>query len=268
MALRHFVWSCRAKAYGGKITPVRSDGDAFRRAIILVHGFNNSIDMAHESYFAFEKAAFARSRGLIADDDFGSVALVEFYWPGDTLLSRFGKFAHGVGAIAYGAQVSVAISAASELFDKLSRSPMIQEVSFVAHSMGCRLVLELLKLAEQNPRRTFPRLGAAILMAGAVPVEFLGLRQPDGTVPRLQPQLRQFNDACFVLFSPHDKVLRLAFPAGQLSASRSEWSREALGLLGFPVEFASQRKLLFGADHGDYWTSPESAEFLAQKFGF
>jgi pimeloyl-ACP methyl ester carboxylesterase len=268
MALRRFVWSCRANAYGGDITPVRSDGDAFRRAIILVHGFNNNVDMAHESYSAFEKAVFARSRGFIADDSFGSVALVEFYWPGDTLLSRFGQFAHGVGAVAYGRQIGVAIGAASELFYKLSRSPMIQEVSFVAHSMGCRLVLELLKLAEQNPRQAFPRLGTAILMAGAVPIEFLGLSKSDGMPPRLQPHLRQVNDACYVLFSPHDKVLRLAFPAGQLSASRSEWSREALGLLGFPVEFASQRKLLFGADHGDYWASPESAEFLAQKFGF
>ena len=134
-----------ARGAGGALTAevipgfgVQVSGQA--AVVILVHGFNVSYDAACRSY-----AAFLKNIGVTS----GALPVYSFYWPGDepnSLLSM----------LSYPIQIGHAKESAYRLYAYLAScvgaggNPLA--VNFIGHSLGCRLVMEVLRKFSQTPR--------------------------------------------------------------------------------------------------------------------
>jgi hypothetical protein len=150
-----------------------------------------------------------------------------------------------------------------------------RELVVVAHSLGCRLVLEFLGCLRQEAAKAagraaegggpgqpavfavLPGLETLIifLMAGAVPVGAIERRPDDVRVPR----------HIIVMHSAADRVLRGAFPLGQTFArGEQDWFPEAVGLRGLPSSARwTSAEDMADYDHGDYWPMVETARVVA-----
>jgi esterase/lipase superfamily enzyme len=209
------------------------------RRVIVMHGFNvddEAVTRDYQDFLAGLKAVASRLEPTVET----------LQWPG-----KFG-YAQAVDL----ATATYPPVVADFLTDLAANHR--GEVVFIAHSLGCRLILEtLLALPPVVQANLLPRT-RLFLMAAAVP-----------TVLFDQPRYRHLANACRridVLYSHSDAVLRLAFPAGQFS----EMGRlvEAVGLNGQPVSvWEPQRRRMRGYGHGDYWTDPMTVFRLAQSLG-
>jgi predicted alpha/beta hydrolase family esterase len=225
-----------------------------RHLLVFVHGFNNDRATAAVSYDNFAKDINDRGAPLLPD------GVAYFFWPGDYYVPEHRLRAQLVGAARYPLQVQTARTAAARLAAFLTtvmqQSTKLTQVSFVAHSLGSRVVLETIKLLRASP--TAQRLSVTCLMAAAVPVAHVN---PLG-------ELRDAADAIdhlLVLHSTRDTVLTFAFPAGQ-SASfavgiETTPDVRAVGRTGSPWSAshpgAPPRHVRLKAGHGDYWRHPE-----------
>lgn len=218
--------------------------DAVRRdvagadVILATHGFNVA--------FAGGVAALSRLETALALDPrqrfFGVL------WPGDFWLP----------VVNYPWEAEDAVASGKELADYANRVfAGANSISFISHSLGARVVLEAVR------RLNRPALEVC-LTAGAVDRDCL---------------TRQYLDAArnagriSVLSSTKDKVLRLAYPAGDfisdllLGDSDSPW-KGALGRKGPPTPvrapiFGQPIPSASGFDHGDY-LPPGSPNLPAQ----
>ena len=217
-----------------------------RTCLILVHGFNNSDSGAADAYLAFrnrERAQFAAVDPAAFEALFGDT-----FWPGDAEWGFFDK----QDFLIYPTAVHTAIDAAKELDAMLAKLPNLERVDFIAHSLGCRVVLETILLLR---KRTLPKIGRVVLMAAAIPSEML---EPGGRFFNLLMEMWAEGIEVRVLHSLDDKVLHWAFPPGQSLAGRSEASQRALGRYGPSVMMPGWNRTLRGvtvkgADHSDYW---------------
>ncbi len=244
----------RTRAEGGKVRvpgELRGPLDARARTacLVLVHGFNNTDGQAGNSYLGFRRRQQAMS-GLppfTYDRYFGDT-----FWPGD---ANYWWFLDLADFLVYPLAVKRAPEAAREIVRLLRLLPNLQRVDFVAHSLGCRVVLETLALLRDNP---VPRVERVCLMAAAVPVEML---VPRGRFGNLLVQLQADQTRVHVLHSTRDKVVFLAFPPGQALAG--EPSMHALGrdgpnalMSGYGSTLTAQS--VPSANHGDYWGHGEN----------
>jgi hypothetical protein len=118
------------------------------------------------------------------------------------------------------------------------------EVVFIAHSLGCRVVMETLRNLVNTPVRV---LGIC-LMAAAVPVSTVA---PGGDL-RSGAQL---SDKVYILYSPADRVLHWAFRPGQFRAHLGTFP-EAVGRFGNPFHrlyTVFDNVVNTALDHGDYY---------------
>jgi pimeloyl-ACP methyl ester carboxylesterase len=245
--------SLRESAKGGDVSEhVRIDPshwmEHYTRIVILVHGYNNNFCAGCRSYADFLKRVPER---------FPKVG--RLFWPGDI-----------TPAIISGASYSWQIETAKECGRKLatflaqlaSRRSVPIEVSFVGHSLGCRVVLETLKAAEGMP--VWPEVRAICLMAAAVPV---GLVEPDAELE----EASQWVDHRLVLFSPSDRILRLAFPLGQTLAyfigKEDRIYLSAVGLKGMPESYRTTPGHMEGNGHSDYWSDRRIFRYIAPVMG-
>lgn len=243
--------SFRERPAGGDVRTEPSDAEyreltVRRRLVLLIHGYNNDLQDSEDAYRGFE----ALQRVLAGLDDDTPVAggrLVQVYWPGD---ADWGK----VSALFYPWSIKRAQQTAAALADTLARAAREsghKQLDIVAHSMGCRLTLELLKQLRAQGDIT---VGRVVLMAGAVPTFLLDPR-------RDRQKLRAafdavLSDAGLSLYSPDDKVLAYAFPLGQTVAPGEGFFPTALGHAlwadaASPVNLAQSENP--GAGHSDYW---------------
>jgi esterase/lipase superfamily enzyme len=242
--------SVREKPIGGEVahaaTASGSPVNGRREITILIHGYNNSQDQADKSFddFANHLAAIAPVT------DFGTFG---FYWPGDTHLKV-------ISTLSYPAELGPAKDSAQRLFEFLSTlsgpqgTPTV--IRIVAHSLGCRLGLELLKFFSGSSLAVQVIFQSASLMAAAVPVNKAKDPQQFGNVvAQLKTQ---------VLFSTVDRVLQFAFPIGE-TAAFDGFFPEAVGRNGNPKIWTTAERLNF--DHGDYWPGQESATAVAAFLG-
>ena len=244
----------RTKAEGGGLASPASfrgrlDERARTRCLVLVHGFNNSDVEAAQSYHGYRNRQVELT-GLARE------AIEKFFadafWPGDADWGRW----DWADALAYPAAVKVAPLAAKELVALLRSMPNLERVSFIGHSLGCRVVMEALALLVERP---VPVIDAVCLMAAAVPAEML---EPRGRFFPLMERLRANATRVYVLHSTRDVVLQRAFPPGQRAAR--EASNRALGRVGpSPVMPGFGGNLTdsvaAGAGHGDYWGHKRTA---------
>jgi esterase/lipase superfamily enzyme len=169
-----------------------------------VHGFNVSYGAGVASLAALERTLALGRQHLF----------VGVLWPGDWW----------VPAINYPAEAGDAVLCGRRLARFVIRSlPEGVPVSFVAHSLGCRLALEA---ARQLGRR---RVREVCLLAAAVDSDCLATSPYD--------EARENTGRTSVLSSKQDWVLWLAYPAGDLLADigfgdRDSPLRRALGYTG------------------------------------
>ena len=257
--VKRVTLSYREDAVGGEVSaqPKISDPSAMAQAqhlVLLIHGYNNDAQAARDAYAGFH----ARQRDLdgldpnSCDPATGSRygdgrTFVEVYWPGDAAWG-FVSFLFYMGSIKH------AIQTAERLADYLAKHiSNAVRIDMVAHSMGCRLGLELLRALKQQP--SAPRIERIVFMAGAAPTFMLEQHRPPR---RLRPSYDMvLRGGARSLYSGSDRVLAWAFPAGQSLAPGEEgllptalghalWSDPAI-----PINLGQTENPKAG--HGDYW---------------
>lgn len=223
-----------------------------RRLVLLIHGFNNSEKEAREAYDGF--CRLQRELGdLNPDQPVGDGNLVEVYWPGDV-----GWFP----AKNYEDSLERAIKVGrlfAEAFARLLEDGVPKAIDVVAHSMGCRLTLEVMRqlLLVGVPDIRFRRM---VFFAAAVPTFLLEGQE------RLRKGLDNSQaEGVLSLFSPDDWILDNAFPLGQWDAQGEGWTNGedewrnntvALGVQRWVYHNAPavlEQAQNYEAGHSDYW---------------
>ena len=254
--------SFRQRPQGGEVKSEPSEQEyrqltVRRRLLLLIHGYNNDLKASEDAYQGFE----ALQRELANLDDDTPVAggrLVQIYWPGDADWRI-------VSPLFYPWSIERARQTAAALADTLVRAAREsghKQVDIVAHSMGCRLTLELLR---QLRNQGDISVGRVVLMAGAVPTFML---EPRPDKQKLRDAIDTvLTDAGLSLYSSNDKVLAYAFPLGQTAAPGEEgFFPTALGH-EFWADAVSPINLVQkenpDADHSDYWGWNQKPQSLA-----
>lgn len=214
------------------------DTYARREAVVLVHGFNNHYGEAATAYLGFRNQQYRRLDTLIPPAL--EALFADTHWPGDAAWG----IADCVDFLVYPAAVGTARQAGFILAEHLLQMPNLEIVHFIAHSLGCRVVLETIRYLGNRPQ-----IGKVCLMAAAVPVnkvEWGGELALAMTRP----------SRVLVLYSASDLVLSATFPAGQTVAPGDEgFFPTALGHERPPSSVAGTLDAIDinGAGHGDYW---------------
>jgi hypothetical protein len=253
---QHVRLTLREQPRGGEPLDVREGTEsAFNnryRRIVLVHGYNVSRREAIKSFLKFEENLSGFARHLVPD-------CCWVLWPGD-------GFIPGLRTLAYPLRLKNAKACAFEFAEylKARRTPDDQpsEMIIIGHSLGCRLILEALaELKRQDSLQAALNL-TIILMAAAVP--FMLLRDDGSLHEGVSLSGRQL-----VLFSRHDRVLSRFFAIGQrIGRDGIDPPLEAVGERGLPsVGVWGKKYEMFYYDHGDYWSTPETARLIAGWLG-
>jgi pimeloyl-ACP methyl ester carboxylesterase len=253
--------SFRQRPQGGEVKPKPSEPEyrrltGRRHLLLLIHGYNNGLKASEDAYRGFE----ALQRELARLDDDTPVAggrLVQVYWPGD---ADWGI----VSPLFYPWSIEHARQTAAALANTLARAAREsghKQLDIVAHSMGCRLTLELLKALRGKSDIT---VGRVVLMAGAVPTFMLEPR-PDRHELRAAFD-KVLSEAGLSLYSSSDLVLSVAFRLGQSAATGEGFFPTALGHEFWADAVAPAnltQKENPNAGHSDYWGWNQKPQSLA-----
>ena len=253
--------SFRQRPQGGEVKPEPSEPEYLKLAcrrhlLLLIHGYNNNLKVSEEAYRGFEDL----QRELANLDDDTPVAggrLMQIYWPGD---ADWGI----VSPLFYPWSIERARQTAAALAATLARAAREsghKQLDIVAHSMGCRLTLELLK---ELHGKSDISVGRVVLMAGAMPTFMLEPR-PDHHELRAAFD-KVLSDAGLSLYSSNDLVLSVAFRLGQSAATGEGFFPTALGHEFWadavaPVKLTQQETP--NAGHSDYWGWKQKPQSLA-----
>jgi pimeloyl-ACP methyl ester carboxylesterase len=238
---------------GGPVVPARiEDGHLDGRGdfLILVHGYNNSRSFARERYRLFLDNLKKKFNTQTAQ-------IVEFHWPGDDPDKI-------ISALSYPNQIQPAIDSAKQLALFLEGLPRAGPIvlHMVGHSLGCRLILELLARWTRGLPQSIA-IGAIVLMAAAVKV-----RSADVGGPLRSAIALSFRNP--VLYSKGDEVLHWAFPLGETAAGEGFFPT-AVGRTGGPLNTWHVPSAMShngeAYSHGSYWPGEESATVAAFALG-
>lgn len=250
--------SVRVNPVGGDVAPeVRETPTGWMHGaphvLLLVHGFNNNQREAREAFRKFRRL-LPRLQARVG----------EVLWPGDADFGFFQWF----DFLSYPTEIPDARLSADRLAKHLINFKQISgeiEITVVGHSMGCRLILEMLDQISRSPNTERPSIRRIMLMAAAVPVELVEAGE------RLRDAGLEVEDR-LVLYSTADLVLHFAFPAGQTLAygmgNEPAVYLEAVGRFGNPFDFPSEPPIARNCNgHGSYWEDRKAVALLAQKLG-
>lgn len=238
---------------GNGFLPVEPDGDrtAYNRdMVILVHGFNNDRESAQQVYDNF--LAHYR-RGGVPERYLRRI--VPFFWP--AYRDWWPR------AASYSVMIGDTIAAAAVLRNFLSlhfREYPRAQVTFVAHSLGCRLVLEALAglISSNNEGRR--QIRHSCLLAAAVPVNAFAL--PAGQLAGLLGSTLSFSG----IASKGDLTLATLFRfGGWLSVDGT--ASPAVGYAGLPDALWTEPCEHLKIGHKQYWANSRVAEKVAGKIG-
>lgn len=211
--------------------------------LLLIHGYNNNVSEATSAFDGFESL----QRQLAGSPVYApGTAVARVFWPASDHAWQFMDAIRRVPAVAM------------VLADSLQAVAAVQQrplfVSVVAHSLGCRLTLEVVRALAARPgsRVVFDRL---MFFAAAMATELLEA-PPDSRQLRHSWAARVEGGARS-LFSPADAVLSAAFPLGSTLAGHGEpLMATALGhdYWASPTRPADLGQVENrGAGHSDYW---------------
>ena len=253
----------RALDRGGGLTApdLRPQRSPKSRVTLLIHGYQNTKEVAQAAYQRFLSHADLEPHSLVTGE------ICEVYWPGDTDWPGYREghrlrnaLTGTLSVLSYALKVSVAREAGEHLknyFTDLARLGPV-DVSLICHSLGNRVGLEFIAACYRD-RNSNVRVSRACLMAAAVPVE----KVIDGGA--LHAAASTFVPSV-VLYSRSDEALGPAFEIGQAFAL--EYSSGAVGRHGYPTSGTwSNRVDMQPHSHGDYWNEPQSAWEARVVFG-
>lgn len=250
-AIKRITLSYREQSVGGEVRAFPKISVADERAlscaqhvVLLIHGYNNDAAEAEQAYAGF----FARQRDLDPDERYGiGRTFVDVCWPGDAAWG-FASFLFYMGSVTHAIQTAERL--ATYLAEHIASATRID---LVAHSVGCRVGLELLKTLEA--KQFTLQMARMVFMAGAVPIFMLEQGNPPR---RLRPVFdHRLCEGARSLYSGADMVLAFAFPAGQSLAPGAEgFLPTALGHALWvdpevPHTLGQQENP--NAGHSDYW---------------
>ncbi len=239
---------------GGVLQTVKLSSEPFpqgrRRVVLLVHGYNNTEQAARDSYGHFtDDLGTLGAASALAD-------LGKVYWPGDTSLGP-------LSFLSYPAEITPAKDSAAVLAAYLASlvgpggSPT--EIYLVGHSLGNRVILELLTRFSAMPLPATVQVPGGCLMAAAVQVEMV---EPGGALRSGATLWTR----TLTLYSRDDRVLHWAFPIGQTAVGEGFFPT-AVGRFGQPGDLWTTRQELCGNGHSDYWGDPRAAALVARLLG-
>lgn len=266
------MWPPHALRYidGAVIAPGRIAPPAgLGRMIVLIHGYSNDRAAAQDSYDALTRMLPDRDRD----------AVWEFFWPGlverltgrlsDAPLSlaphRDVRETEGnqlLSVLSYSRQVHKSKEVGRALGDHLA-SLRPTTLIFVAHSLGCRVALEAIRVMVSDGAARRTALSGACLMAAAVPTYMVDTSS-SGPPGRLREAAAAIGRS-FVLYSTNDYALRTGFRIGQTQA-REGFMPVAVGFSGGPETPWSARGDT-GLGHSGYWTHPSTAPATLRAIG-
>jgi len=244
-----FVLDLRSDPEGGAVVPAHLTSGTIdqlqqcQSAVFMVHGFN-----VNRADGTAELAAFGANLPAI-----GAGAAVAVLWPGDSI----------VGPLCYPFETSKADDSAVELAtfigDNLPQRPAI---SFIGHSLGCRVVMETVRQLWMKDIA----VAQVCVMAAAIDNDSLS-----SAVEYFKAA--QFAARVGVLHSPSDRVLRFAYPLGNLISAFIHWTATTDAALGYTGTRASSSPpgsppgcvgcvgipAADLVDHGDYLPPPSGA---------
>jgi pimeloyl-ACP methyl ester carboxylesterase len=245
IADRIYPLSTRISESGGSVRTEVEDPEnrlrnsGCRHLLILVHGFYNSTSEAKNSYLlqlAALEEHFNRSR-------YAPDAIAFFQWPGD--VGGLFRFA------GYPFDIPRAKQSADRLAQYLKQFPSASDpgafkISLIGHSLGCRLILEM--LSKELPTALALNIGVVSLMAPAVPIELV---DASGNLEITVRSPRHI----LKCYSRQDLALWAGFPQAQEAAYslgyETEIYLEAVGLYGHPTAVGIPVET--GNGHSDYW---------------
>jgi pimeloyl-ACP methyl ester carboxylesterase len=214
--------------------------------VVLIHGFNNHVEEAQTAYLGFRR----RQSGFLSEGDAERLELMlgDVFWPGD---ADWG-LVDILDALYYPKTIAKARATAGILADYLVTRTDVHNLSFIGHSMGCRVVLETIK--ELKARNHPTPIRKVCLMAAAVPTYFVF--PPDGSLDAALHAADQSR----MLFSPDDGVLAWAFGPGQTLAGEGFFPT-AIGRYGdVPLSPGKVDRIhIQNAGHSDYWGHKDDA---------
>lgn len=225
------------------------------QTILLVHGFNSSEPKAARALGQLRQM-LAEKHGPLRERTF------RVAWTGDFL-----------GPLGYPMMVGNAAKTSGALLQYLldkypartpGDPPPSKDLVLVAHSLGCRMVLEMLRTMHAQPGRLRPGLRklTVILMAAAVPVWWVERQSATALGP--------INEL-HVLFSSSDEILSTVFIPGELAAPEGlrHGLPQAVGLKGNPSArwVSVNRHEMRGFRHGDYLKRYEAADEICTILG-
>jgi pimeloyl-ACP methyl ester carboxylesterase len=255
--------SVRSDASGGAVLSqvAGSLGAYGGQLVFLFHGFNDSFADASAAYASFFTNFPGPGNPL---HDKWQPAIHSCYWPGD-------KSWGPVSAASYALEMGPAKQSAAAFANFLATLAVpaggILDVYFIAHSLGSRVVLELLSTLEAM--KAAGGLSSQIqfkgfcTMAAAVPVSMV---ESNGDLC----QAATLSSARRTLYSEADTVLHFAFPIGETAAGEGFFPT-AIGRFGQPQSNWTAETEMFispghGYNHGDYWGQPNTIPQISAFF--
>jgi hypothetical protein len=228
------------------------DPDLREDVCLFVHGYNADR----------ESAVGQRSRLLATASRVGRVPsllhdrLWTVMWPG---FAEIGFRTAAWSFFTYPRHIETAQTAGRILADYLT--DLVQDrpprITFLGHSLGCRLVLETMShLAKRWPPECLPLV---ILMAAAVPLDLLFAGLPLRIAA-------EGAGATLVLYSSRDKVLQTAFRLGQTAAWDGGFLPKAVGATGAPRILWSE-SLETANSHSSYFDDEFSLAATMRRLG-
>jgi Alpha/beta hydrolase of unknown function (DUF900) len=235
---------------------------ASKRLVILVHGFAVTAADATSTYQSFIDALIKVDDQLAAKS---FCAYWGFHWPGDHSGPRGVRGAVSKGT--FPVRIETAGKAGWQLADLLSRLAHDQEVYFVAHSLGCRVVMETLyEISRWHDPWRGASVKGAFLMAAAVPWLFCtkGLRGSDPAGMPHHFRRRSWEPVEWVFHSAKDRVLNKPFEAGEWL--HGEGGGDAVGRQGFPLK-RWDHPVETTLGHSDYWPNNDIIKQMPELLG-
>ncbi len=251
----------RIEAKGGSVADHVQEGPGGKpadagRLILLIHGYDNSLEGARRAYAGFEeniREEFPQARALF-ENTFG------FFWPGDKAWPPLLHY------LSYPMEIAPAKESGKRLAEYLAdlgaRAAGTIEVFLIAHSLGNRVVqemlIELLNLLDRGQLNSRVQIRGICMMAAAVPVA----KMDTGGEFHITPKKFRTH----VLHSPNDRVLHYAFPPGETFAFDAFWPT-AVGRWGGPFGLWPLAQKMMGYGHSDYWKKKETAAPVGRLLG-
>lgn len=216
------------------------------RIILLVHGYNVSEGEGQKALKGFEDKLKEYSASISSD-------VAWLMWPGDKMVPVASALSYPLKVI-NAPRLGLKIAAWLRSLD--SPSGGIPEIVLVAHSLGCRVVLETLRELVGVPDIKI----SVLLMAAAVPVDEVN---PRG---RLRDAAMRAHSRA-VLYSGNDLILKTAFRFGQSVAPGKSFWPEAVGTAGNPQFLWHEAQEMTGFGHSRYWKDEKTVAWFVNWMG-